>query len=216
MSDSLPAIGTYGPGGSLFDVHDRSLTQLRIPPALLRQLREVDEFKPLDFQLDGVECVNEDGTHSETPQTVRPGFEWQKYGTPATGLQWRQVPVDDTVEVSERLDPQTMAMQKRMSERAFHAYRHGGGGYMGDRMLEESFIVPDKEKDRRIKALQKSREVHGELRDRIDAAKVSCAHLHALTACFIRPLTDVGMLGRRHYKQGSADRCCGPCIHGST
>ena len=188
MSDSLPPIGTYGPGGSLFDVHDRSLTQLRIPPALLRQLREVDEFKPLDFQLDGVECVNEDGTHSETPQTVRPGFEWQKYGTPATGLQWRQVPVDDTVEVSERLDPQTMAMQKRMSERAFHAYRHGGGGYMGDRMLEESFIVPDKEKDRRIKALQKSREVHGELRDRIDAAKVSCAHLHALTAFFIRPL----------------------------
>jgi hypothetical protein len=157
----------------LFDHVDKSLAQLRIPPSLLRQLREVDGFKSHDFQLDGVDAVDEDGTHKETPETVRPNFEWRKYGAPGIGLQWRQVPVDDTVGVYNRhLDDETMAKQKRMSERAFHAYLHGGGGFMGDRTLEKVFMVPDRERDRRMKELQKSREITGELRERMDAAKV--------------------------------------------
>jgi hypothetical protein len=154
---------------------------LKIPSSLLRQLRGVDEFKPHDFQLDGVDAINEDGTHTQTPELVRPNFEWRKYGTPSIGLQWRQVPVDDTVEFNNRtLDAETLAKQRRMTERAFQAYQQGGGGYMGDRILERQFIISDQEKDRRTKAQQRARAVHGELRERIDAAKVEARNfLHA-------------------------------------
>jgi hypothetical protein len=56
------------------------------------------------------------------------------------------------VEVHDRkLDTETLAMQKRMTERASQAYLNGGGGFMGDRTLEKAFIVPDREKDRRLK-----------------------------------------------------------------
>ena len=172
---SLPAIGE---GGLLFDHVDKSLGQMRIPPAMLQQLREVGEFKPHDFQLDGVDAVNEDGTHTETPETVRPSFEWRKYGAPGIGLQWRQVPLNDSVEVYDRkLDNETLAKQKRMTERAYQAYLNGGGGFMGDNTLKEAFIVSDREKDRRVKQLNQSRAVHGELRKRLDATKVhACIH----------------------------------------
>ena len=215
MSHHLPAIDGHGPS-LLFDHVDKSLGQLRIPPALLRELREVDEFKPHDFQLDGVDAVNEDGTHTETPETVKPSFEWRKYGAPGIGLQWRQVPFDDSVEVHDRkLDAETLAMQKRMTERAYQAYLNGGGGFMGDRTLERAFIVPDREKDRRTKKLQQSRAVHGELRERLDAAKVSPCRFPCGVRC--RPACSLmRVLRRRPCKQGFGERCCGPCIRGST
>lgn len=163
----------------LLDNVDKSLAQSRIPQSMLEQLRQVDSFKSHDFQLDGVDAVNEDGTHMQTPESVRPNFEWRKYGAPGIGLQWRQVPVDDSFEFDDRkLDSETLAKQKRMTERAYHAYLQGGGGYMGDRSLERAFKVSDREKDRRIKAVQKSRAVQGELRERMDAAKVFAPKLH--------------------------------------
>jgi len=177
---SLPALVDKSaqlriPPSMLFDHVDKSLSQLRIPPSMMAELRQVGSFKPHDFQLDGVDAVNEDGTHTETPETMQPSFEWRKYGAPSIGLQWQQVPVDNTVEVHDRkLDQETLAKQKRMTERAYQAYLQGGGGFMGDKTLERAFIVSDTEKDRRTKALQQSRAVHGELRERIDAAKVCC------------------------------------------
>jgi hypothetical protein len=180
--------GRLADGWSAGEVHlldnvDKSLGQLRIPPSVLRELREVDEFKPHDFELDGVDAVNEDGTHMQTPECVRPNFEWRKYGAPCIGLQWRQVPVDDSYEFNNRkLDNETLAKQKRMTERAYHAYLQGGGGYMGDRSLEQAFKVSDREKDRRIKAVQKKKQeaVQGELRERMDAAKVCAAFCDVL------------------------------------
>ena len=214
----LPAI--EGETHLLFDHVDKSLGQLRIPPSMLQQLREVGEFKPHDFQLDGVDAVIEDGTHTQTPQTIKPTFEWRKYGAPGIGLQWRQVPFDDSVEVHDRkLDIETLAMQKRMTERAYQADLNGGGGFMGDRTLEKAFIVPDREKDRRLKKLQASRAVHGELRERLDAVKVSLlpASLRpVVVSCLSLPIPSHGMLRCRNYNHGFGERCCGPCTRGCT
>ena len=74
-----------------------------------------------------------------------------------TGLDYRLILLTKAVttalvEVHDRkLDTETLAMQKRMTERAYQAYLNGGGGFMGDRTLEKAFIVPDREKDRRLK-----------------------------------------------------------------
>ena len=146
---SLPPLPGQAP---LFDHVDRCLTQMHIPLDTLKELKEMGSFRAHDFQLDGVEAVNEDGTHTETPELARPTFEWRKYGAPGIGLQWRQVPVDPSVDLHNRaLAPETMAMQKRMTERAYQAYLQGGGGFMGDRTLQKQFIISDREKNRRRK-----------------------------------------------------------------
>jgi hypothetical protein len=110
-------------------------------------------------------------------------------------------------------------MQKRMTERAYQAYLNGGGGFMGDRTLEKAFIVPDREKDRRLKKLQASRAVHGELRERLDAVKVSLlpASLRpVVVSCLSLPIPSHGMLRCRNYNHGFGERCCGPCTRGCT
>jgi len=109
-------------------------------------------------------------------------------------------------------------MQKRMTERAYQVYLNGGGGFMGDRTLEKAFIVPDREKDRRLKKLQASRAVHGELRERLDAVKVSplpASMRPVIVTCLLAPPL-MWACGCRNYKHGFGERCCGPCTRGST
>lgn len=56
---------------------------------------------------------------------------------------------------------------------------------MGDKTLEREFIVSDKQKDRTTKALQKSRALHGEPLERMDAAKALQARIRSM---LLRPM----------------------------
>eukprot|EP00290_Baffinella_frigidus_P031858 CAMPEP_0180266472 /NCGR_PEP_ID=MMETSP0988-20121125/1031_1 /TAXON_ID=697907 /ORGANISM="non described non described, Strain CCMP2293" /LENGTH=210 /DNA_ID=CAMNT_0022237081 /DNA_START=35 /DNA_END=665 /DNA_ORIENTATION=- len=45
---------------------DRSLHEMMIPASMLRELRDVGDFSSVDFQLDGVLAVTDQGRHAET------------------------------------------------------------------------------------------------------------------------------------------------------
>ena len=95
------------------EIADRSLAQMRIPKSLLDEIAAAGTFESSDFELDGVSTVDEDGTHSKTPEPVRKGYEFRQYGTASIGLKWRKVPVSENEEVSPKLDPKLLEKQLR-------------------------------------------------------------------------------------------------------
>lgn len=117
--------------------------EMLIPRNLVRQFGEAGDFTSLDFQLDGVFAVTEEGSHSLAPVPVRPGFEWRMYGTPSIGVCWRQVPVDPSQIFEGKLDSPVLAMQERMTRRAYDAY--GKDAAQQAVLSRDDFLVHDRD-----------------------------------------------------------------------
>ncbi|KAJ1496032.1 hypothetical protein T484DRAFT_2754818 [Baffinella frigidus] len=100
---------------------DRSLHEMMIPASMLRELRDVGDFSSVDFQLDGVLAVTDQGRHAEQPQPLAPKHEWLQFGTPAVGLKWRQVPLENFL-YSGKLKAETVHQQMRMTKLAREAF----------------------------------------------------------------------------------------------
>ena len=93
-----------------------------IPASMLTELRDVGDFSSVDFQVDGVLAVTEQGRHAEQPQPLAPKNEWLQFGTPALGLKWRQVPLENGNVWSGTLKAETVHQQMRMTKLAKEAY----------------------------------------------------------------------------------------------